>query len=390
MSGSFHFLFGSRKCSINVRETIPRSAAELSGLLGHDPSPPAQPIIAVCDENTAPLAREIFGNFEESYVQFLSLPAGEQNKNWQSVETILCFAREVGLGRDGLFIGIGGGVVCDCTAFAASIYMRGAKLALIPTTLLCMVDAAVGGKTGFNLDGIKNLAGTFYPAGSIVIASELLATLPQKEWKNGIAELIKTAIIDTEPVFFNELQQLTTTVRQRQTTVLQPNEILPFIEKAVRTKGRIAENDSEEKCENGRALLNLGHSFGHALESALIPGTISHGEAVAWGIAKSCELGLQLGITPPLRAKAVAEILDAWGFETSNDLLKKKHNATKTFREALMSDKKKKKGKLRFIVPAEYGVVLVEENERISQFLEEIDARIYFRKTSHGGTEARR
>ncbi|MCL1928752.1 MAG: 3-dehydroquinate synthase [Treponema sp.] len=366
MSNLFHFHFGSYSSSVNICETIPRSDSGLSGLLGCDLSTPA---LVVCDENTVSLARDIFGSLEGIRIEVLPLPAGEKIKNWLSIEKILCIAKKTGLCRDDHFIGFGGGVVCDCTAFAASTYMRGAKLVLVPTTLLCMVDAAIGGKTGINLDGIKNLAGTFFPAGNIVIAAELLSTLPQKEWKSGIAELIKTAIIDKEPAFFNELLQLTAIVHQRQTIALQPNEILPFIEKAVLVKGRIVENDPNEKCENGRAVLNLGHSFGHALESALRPGTISHGEAVAWGIAKSCELGLELGITPPDRAKAIVEILNAWCFETSNDFLQKNRNAAKIFREALLSDKKKKAGKLHFVVPADRGVVIVEENSRITNYI---------------------
>ena len=395
MSKSFCFQFGPCTSSVAILETIPQSPPELSGLLGHDFSPNAKlasPVLAVCDENTAPLARKIFGATESSAKSFklLTLPSGEKNKNWSSVEAILRAAREAGLGRDSLFTGIGGGVVCDCTAFAASIYMRGAKLALVPTTLLCMVDAAIGGKTGFNLDGIKNLTGTFYPAGNVVIAAELLATLPQREWKSGIAELIKTAIIDENPVFFDELYQLTEKLRQQQRDCNSAEEeFLPFIEKAVLTKGRIAEKDPEEKHEGGRALLNLGHSFGHALESALVPGTISHGEAIAWGIAKSCELGTELGITPSNRAEAIVEILGAWNFNISNDLLKKERTTAGIFCEALLSDKKKKAGKLRFIVPAERGVVLVEENEQITQFLEEIETGIHFHKTSHGDTEAR-
>ena len=365
MPESFYYHFALYQSTITLCEAIPQCIQELSCLLDKEPSVQA---LVVCDENTDPLARELFKSYTAGEtVRILTLPSGEEHKNWASVEVIIHAAKEKkqNLGRDDLFIGIGGGVICDCTAFAASIYMRGVKLALIPTTLLCMVDAAIGGKTGFNLAGIKNLAGTFYPAGNVIIAPGLLATLPQREWKSGIAELIKTAVIDRDPAFFNGL----TAVAQYEFAA-SPEKFQSFIKKAILVKASIVENDTLETCENGRILLNLGHSFGHALESAIAPGTISHGEAVAWGIAKSCELGLELGITPPDRAQAIVKVLNAWGFETSNSLLKKPdNNAGKMFREALFFDKKKKAGKLRFVVPAEFGVVLVEENNCITGFI---------------------
>ncbi|MCL1814857.1 MAG: 3-dehydroquinate synthase [Treponema sp.] len=358
---SFHF--GSIVSSIIIRETMPGSPEEFFGLLRN----PAitggiKNAIAVCDENTAPLARNLG-------IPWLILPAGEKNKNWTSVETILRFAKTGGLGRDGLFIGIGGGVVCDLTAFAASIYMRGAVLALIPTTLVCMADAALGGKTGFDLEEIKNLAGTFYPAGTILIAAETLKTLPGREWKSGMAELIKTAILDQDRTFTLALLDEFSNPALLQN---QPAAILPLVKKTLLIKGRIVEEDPWDT-KKTRALLNLGHTFGHALESTLGLGTISHGEAVAWGIARSCELGLALGITPPDRAETIFQILKAWGYdlalpEAAGEFMDK--GTAGKFRAALFSDKKKNAGKLRFVVPAAFGAVLVEENERVTQFLE--------------------
>lgn len=361
MPRQFHFQFGSCPSTVSIGEEVPRLIQELSRLLGYNLYRQA---LAVCDENTAAFARGIFcgpDNAPET-VRLLTLAAGEENKCWAAVESIIRAAQEAGLGRDGLFIGIGGGVICDLTAFAASVYMRGAPLALIPTTLLCMADAALGGKTGFNTGGIKNLAGSFYPAQSIVIASEALGSLPQREWKSGMAELIKTAIIDKDPVFFNELMQLNPALPPE-----APQQFLPFIEKALLLKGRIVKNDPEEKAEGGRATLNLGHSFGHALESALIPGTVTHGEAVAWGIARACELGLELGVTPGPRAAAIKQILTVWGFDTSLDLLKKTEAGK--FSAALLLDKKKKAGRLRFVVPADTGVVMAEENETCMKYI---------------------
>jgi len=149
--------------------------------------------LLICDTNTFRFAEKIRGNRD---IPVCALEPGESQKDWQSVETILRQAGNAQIGRDGLFIGIGGGVITDISAFAASIYMRGCALALVSTSLLGMVDASVGGKTGFDLFGIKNLAGTFYPAAHVYIPLESLASLPPAEWKSGISEIIKTAVLE--------------------------------------------------------------------------------------------------------------------------------------------------------------------------------------------------
>jgi 3-dehydroquinate synthase len=329
------------------------------------------PALVVCDENTAYLARKLA-------LPALILSSGEKNKTWSAVKKILAAARKYGFGRDGLFVGIGGGALCDLCAFASSLYMRGAMLALIPTTLLAMADAAFGGKTGIDVNGIKNLAGTFYPASIVFTAAETLNTLPEREWKSGMAELIKMAILDREPAFFESLVQV---------RPLDPSWILPVIEKAVLLKSRFVEADPHDSsflhngfsAGNCRALLNLGHTFGHALESSLGLGKISHGEAVAWGLARACELGLKLGITPPARAKTIHTMLSGWGFEINRSafttfLQQKNNNGMfgSQYRKALHSDKKQKAGKFHFVVPAEKGAVLIEANNCVIQYLDSL------------------
>jgi 3-dehydroquinate synthase len=294
--------------------------------------------LVVCDEHTEALAR----NFTESSAR-VTLPPGEEYKNWEGVEAILREAAKRGLGRDGLFIGIGGGVITDLTAFAASIYMRGARLVLVPTTLLAMADAALGGKTGFDLEGLKNLAGSFYPAETIIIALEALTTLPEREWKSGMAELIKTAVLDRDSGTLKLLED------PRSLRCEPGPELEALLTRAVQIKGAVVEADPRETGTE-RALLNLGHTFGHALESAAGLGKLSHGEAVAWGMARSCEFGLELGISPPERVKIILDILEAWGYETRAPYPGLAID-TQRFHEALHADKKKKDGTLRFIVP---------------------------------------
>jgi 3-dehydroquinate synthase len=295
--------------------------------------------LLICDTNTFRFADKLRGSRD---IPVCTLEPGESQKNWQSVETILKFARDAQIGRDGIFIGIGGGVITDISAFAASIYMRGCAVALVSTSLLGMVDASVGGKTGFDLFGIKNLIGTFFPAKHVYIPLESLASLPPAEWKSGISEIIKTAVLEGDD-FLALIEKM-----DGGFTVMTKT-IAPCIERAVRFKGRIVEEDPFETGSR-RMLLNLGHTFGHALEAAVGLGRISHGEAVAWGIARSCELGLALGICPPLRAKRIMSLLTAFDYETTAP-----HPLADSAEliQALGSDKKKRRGKLVFIVPDE-------------------------------------
>jgi 3-dehydroquinate synthase len=360
MPAEFNFTFGSFRSRVVIREKLP----EITEISGFSP-----PCLVVCDECTRPMAERVAG---KSGAFLHVLQPGERRKNWDSVQTILQKAREYGLGRDGLFVAVGGGVVCDLTAFSASVYMRGAKLALVPTTLLAMADAALGGKTGFDLGNIKNLAGTFYPAGEIVISLETLETLPKREWKSGMAEIIKAAILSKDsnrtlnsvgaPNSAGTLEAF----RNPEAVSARLEELIAM---AVTVKGRIVAADPRET-GGERALLNLGHSFGHALETAAGLGSLSHGEAVAWGIARSCELGLALGITPSERAKTIQDILSAWGYETSVpcpfpvDI--------NLFKNALLSDKKKKAGTLRFVIPNADWAELVEYGSEAEMYLKNL------------------
>jgi 3-dehydroquinate synthase len=314
----------------------------------------------VCDSHTEPLAAAMPGSRD---LPRCVLPPGEEAKEWASVETILRRSREAGLSRDGLFIAVGGGVVSDLTAFAASVYMRGASLALVSTTLLGMVDAALGGKTGFDLFGIKNLAGTFFPASMVYMPLESLGTLPRGEWKSGLAELIKTAVLDKNDGK-GEFLALLSSLRDGFFAHENPKDflaayygtILECISRSVLIKGRIVEADPRETGTE-RALLNLGHTFAHALESAAGLGRISHGEAVAWGMVRAGELGLALGITPREREEAIRTLLGSYGYEITapHPLIRDRE----LFLRALEGDKKKRGGKLSFIVPSREGAEMV-------------------------------
>jgi 3-dehydroquinate synthase len=369
------FQFGTFTSSVHIGRELP-SLKLIAGDFSRDEV--FFTALVVCDENTLPLAKAVVHQDGPSgaaglaaKVEYCVLKPGESAKNWASVETILRAAANSGLGRDGLFIGIGGGVTGDLTAFAASIYMRGCRLCLVSTTLLGMVDASLGGKTGFDLFGVKNMAGTFYPARHIYMPMESLKTLPPAEWKSGMAELIKTAVLEGGD-FPDLLESLAGGYAPGSFSARFPVEFIrdllegkaeklaQCVSRAAAVKGRIVAADPRESKKapqnNGtpggggeRMLLNLGHTFGHALESSAGLGAISHGEAVAWGIARACELGLALGVTPRERALKITALLRSFGYQTGAPHPLMGDEAA--FLRALAADKKKTAGKAAFIVP---------------------------------------
>jgi 3-dehydroquinate synthase len=394
MKKNYTFSFGGIVSEVLIQDKIPALDAILKDMDQNDSGDKDGPnekygaaihtfragtspvVLLVCDENTLPIARKIAGTSSEDSpeekpgVPICILKAGEEEKTWASAEKILAAAKEAGLGRDGIFIGVGGGVVSDLTAFAASIYMRGARLCLVSTTLLGMVDAAVGGKTGFDLFGAKNFAGSFFPAARIYLPIESLNSLPPREWKSGMAELIKTAVLEQDDAFFTLLESLNRNFPagsfvpafpadfSRQLLEKNPDTLIDCIARSTALKGRIVEADPRETGTE-RVLLNLGHTFAHALESTAGLGRLSHGEAVAWGMARSCELGLALGITPKKRVDAIIALLCSYGYETTAPHPLAGDMAT--FFKALTADKKKKGGKAVFIVPAERGACLISD-----------------------------
>ena len=277
----------------------------------------------------------------------VALPAGERSKRWRSVEEVLARAADLGLGRDGAFLGVGGGVVCDITAFAASLYMRGCGLTLAPTTLLAMVDASLGGKTGIDFRGLKNLVGTFHPASLLLICPTALATLPDREYRSGLAEVIKTAVVG-DAALFDLLERRREAVMDR-----DPDLLAEVVRACLRVKGAICEADPRE--DGRRMVLNLGHTFGHALESWAGFRGWTHGEAVAWGMGRAAVLGVALGATDPSFAHRLGGLLAAYGYRLEAKV------GLRELGPALRLDKKRRDGRLRFVVPRGPGDVTVIE-----------------------------
>lgn len=300
-------------------------------------------VIYVFDENTKPLLSLDPG-------KCLVLESGEENKNYRSIDKILHFALDKGLARDSLFIAIGGGVVCDMTAFAASIFMRGARVVLVPTTLLSMVDASVGGKTGIDYMGYKNLVGSFYPAEDILICLESLKTLNNDQYISGLGEVVKHAFLSFDNDLFSLLSEKKDLVLKRD---------LPTLDKMVRlsliVKKAYIEADPDEKI-GIRSCLNFGHTFSHALETCTNY-KISHGKGVAWGLKKAFDMSYNLGLISKQYYDSSCSLLSMYPFDIDYKL---PEGMIEPYLEAISKDKKRKNGRVNFVLITRQGRLLLQ------------------------------
>jgi 3-dehydroquinate synthase len=225
--------------------------------------------------------------------------------------------------------------------------MRGCRVILVPTTLLAMVDAAFGGKTGMNFGGFKNMVGTFYPAEEVRIAPEFLRTLPEAEFRSGLAEVIKSALLD-DPQLLTILETESESIFKRNPRILDQ-----LVRRSIAVKGRIVEADLTE--QGIRAHLNLGHTFAHALEAVAGFGTWSHGEAVAWGIQRALRLGEMLSLTSSDYRQRVEQLLLNYGYQ-----LQAPGVPPEALFQAMKQDKKKQSGTVRFVLQKQLGKTMVQ------------------------------
>ena len=255
----------------------------------------------------------------------LKITGGEGAKTMARLEEVYGWLGEQDLSRDGTIVAVGGGSVLDMAGMAAATWRRGVNFVAIPTTLLAMVDAAIGGKTALNAAGIKNPVGVFHPASGILADCGFLASLPCLEWRNGLAEMIKTAIIGDPRLFahlYHSRDRLTALVRDNDAAAPIPGVIgaLPWrrwIGQAARVKARIVNQDFRE--QGPRRALNLGHTLGHVLEawSQDTDRPLSHGEAVSIGMAVVFRIAAERGTCPVESAVQVIELLEACALPVS-------------------------------------------------------------------------
>lgn len=278
--------------------------------------------------------------------EVLFLPGAEENKRLAPVERLAEGMVERGGDRTSFVIAFGGGVVNDMAGFLAAIFMRGIPVLQIPTTLLAQVDAAIGGKTGVNLACGKNLIGSFHQPEAVLIDPALLDTLPGREYRSGLYEILKAAII-CDPELFRFLHESRVSVLAR-----DPAAVDFIIETSVRIKAEVVSADEREG--GLRRILNFGHTFGHALEAETGYTRFLHGEAVAWGMRAAAHLAKMSG---HLSAEDWVEILDLlrlYGPIPPLDGI----DPGALFRR-LAHDKKTVQGKLHFVLPVRIGEVAV-------------------------------
>jgi 3-dehydroquinate synthase len=267
----------------------------------------------------------------------ISLPDGESFKTWDSVSLIFNALLEAQFDRDAVLIALGGGVVGDLTGFAAATYQRGIDFVQVPTTLLAQVDSSVGGKTGFNLPAGKNMIGSFHQPIAVLADVSTLKTLSSRELKAGLAEVIKhAAIADRE--LFAYLEQHVAALLGGDNAALSL-----VVETSVRIKAGIVVEDERES--GVRALLNFGHTFGHAIEAGLGFGTWLHGEAVAAGMVLAAELSVFSGELDQEQARRLVRLIKAFGLPTDAPAFD-----AGRWLELMSSDKKIRSGKRRLIL----------------------------------------
>lgn len=260
---------------------------------------------------TLPVMESFISKFEDGVCGndlLIILGSGEPYKTMESVLEIVSTAVDAGFSRKDLFIGIGGGVICDMTGFAASLFKRGAACQFIPTTLLAMVDASIGGKTGCDFQSYKNMIGSFWPAQKIYIFPAFVKYLSNGQYRSGLGEAVKTGLL-----YDKELYQL---FKDEAEKILSRDEELIFevIKKCATAKANVVEQDFTEK--NIRMYLNLGHTFGHGLETVAGLGNISHGDAVAWGIGRAVCLSAKEEFCKDSFKQEVLDVLEKYGWCT--------------------------------------------------------------------------
>ena len=278
------------------------------------------------------------------------LTPGEATKSLAEFGRVLTFLATQRMDRKGVLFTVGGGVIGDLGGFAAASYLRGIDYFQVPTTLLAMVDSSVGGKTGINLPVGKNLAGAFHQPRGVFVSTNLLATLPPREFSAGMAEVIKYGLLG-DAALFSQLEYAPLSA-----TSLS---LATIIHRCCALKGRIVELDEHELAKNGgRALLNLGHTFGHAIEQVTGYGTYLHGEAVAIGLCAAVRLSHKLGTITAADVKRIEAVVAAHALPLRlreplplADLLK-----------AMAHDKKVRAGLPRFVVLKKIGNAITQDN----------------------------
>jgi len=272
----------------------------------------------------------------------LAVPPGEKSKRRQVKARLEDRMLDLGGGRDSLVLALGGGMVCDLAGFVAATFHRGVPFIPIPTTLLAMVDAAIGGKTAVDHPRGKNLIGAFHQPCAVLTDVEFLATLNEREFRSGLSEVVKTAVVG-DPDLFGRLERSPSTILSR-----HPEAMMKLVSACCRVKVRVVEADARDS--GLRAVLNFGHTLGHALEHHLRY-RLSHGEAVAIGMALEARAAEAARILKAGEAGRIVAVLEKLGLPT---LLPKGVSPARVL-ETARRDKKAERGEVRYALPRKIG-----------------------------------
>ena len=277
------------------------------------------------------------------------LPDGERFKNLQSVSRIYESLIRAGADRGSAIVAVGGGVIGDTAGFAAATYLRGISLAHVPTTLLAQVDSSIGGKVGVNHALGKNMIGAFHQPTLVAIDPLVLKTLPRREFRSGLYEVVKYGMIASRALFDRVAHQT------KEIFARDPDVLLPAIVEACRIKAKVV---SEDERESGlRRILNFGHTVGHALEAVTRYRRYRHGEAIALGMLAAADLGVARGALAERERQALAQLIAQLGpLPTVADL------STEEVLEAIRRDKKVVNGRLHFVLAIEIGATMTVDD----------------------------
>ncbi|MDR0558871.1 MAG: 3-dehydroquinate synthase [Prevotellaceae bacterium] len=289
---------------------------------------------------------DLYGSTFPKNASVFILPSGEKNKTMNTVVDAVRQLIEKGADRKSFIVGIGGGIVCDITGFISSIYMRGLRFAFVPTTLMAQVDASVGGKNGVNCDGYKNMIGVFNQPDFVLCDTETLKTLNDREFKSGLSEVVKSGLI-ADASLFNYLENNVEAIMNRNSETLNH-----IVEKSIRIKAKIVENDEKESGE--RKKLNLGHTFGHAIEKRS-DNICLHGEAVSLGLIITAKISKKLNLLSENDFDRIVNLLKNIGLPIYTDI------PVKELIETAGKDKKKQGNTLHFVLNRGIGNAEIAE-----------------------------
>ncbi|XOV79691.1 MAG: 3-dehydroquinate synthase [Aestuariibacter sp.] len=305
-------------------------------------------VVVVSNETVAPLyLKKILSALSEFTVESIIIPDGEQYKTLETYEFIMSKLLAMAAARDTTLLALGGGVVGDITGFVAATYQRGIPFIQIPTTLLAQVDSSVGGKTAVNHPLGKNMIGAFYQPAAVIIDTDTLKSLPEREFAAGMAEVIKYGII-YDASFFTWLESNIAAIKSHDQTALQY-----IVHRCCAIKAEIVAKDEREA--GIRAWLNLGHTFGHAIEAEQGYGNWLHGEAVAAGMVLACMVAeLKQWLTASEVSRVIA-LIEAFDLPVNGP----KDMGYETYMQHMIHDKKVAQGAIRFVIPQSIGQATV-------------------------------